>query len=155
MRLLLDTHTLIWSVEEPAKVSVPAMTAMHDPGNVRLLSAATIWELAIKVSLGKIKLSMPYREWMEKAINDLVLEIMPITVEYAARQATLPAHHKDPFDRLIIAQALLDGIPVVSADAVFDQYGVTRIGEPVSNQGTTMTTPAEIYSPGLDNIVAG
>jgi PIN domain nuclease of toxin-antitoxin system len=84
MRLLLDTHTLFWSVEDPGKISAPAMAAMQDPENIRLLSAATIWELAIKVSLGKIRLSLPFRAWMEKVIHDLVLEILPLTVEYAS-----------------------------------------------------------------------
>lgn len=63
---------------------------------------------------------MPYRPWLEKAINDLVMQIMPITIEYADRQAMLPVHHKDPFDRMMIAQSLVDVIPIVSVDAVFD-----------------------------------
>lgn len=127
MRLLVDTHTLFWSVDDPAKVSAVAMAALADPANDRLLSAATIWELAIKVGQGKIGLSMPYRLWMDKAIADLKLIILPVTVEYADRQSTLPPHHKDPFDRLMIAQALVEGIPIVSVDAAFDPYGVTRI----------------------------
>jgi PIN domain nuclease of toxin-antitoxin system len=127
VRLLLDTHTIFWALEEPAKVGAAAMTAMADPANDRLLSAATVWELAIKFGQGKIVLSLPYRKWMEKAIADLVLTILPITVDYAERQSTLPPHHKDPFDRLMIAQALVEGIPIVSADVAFDPYGVTRI----------------------------
>jgi PIN domain nuclease of toxin-antitoxin system len=125
--LLLDTHTLFWSVEDPSQVSATAMAAMQDPANERLLSAATIWELAIKVGLGKIVLAMPYRQWMEKAIADLKLDILPVTVEYAERQSVLPPHHKDPFDRFMIAQALVDGIAVVGVDSAFDAYGVTRI----------------------------
>jgi PIN domain nuclease of toxin-antitoxin system len=124
---LIDTHTLLWSVEEPSKVSALAMAALQDPANDRLLSAATIWELAIKFGQGEIALSMPYRQWMETAITDLKLGILPITVEYAERQSLLPPHHKDPFDRLLIAQALVDGIPLVSVDVAFDPYGVTRI----------------------------
>jgi PIN domain nuclease of toxin-antitoxin system len=127
VRLLLDTHTLFWSVEDPSKVSAPAMTAMKDPANERLLSAATIWELAIKVGQGKITLAMLYRKWMETAIADLELDILPITVVYAERQSTLPPYHKDPFDRLMIAQALVDKLTVVSTDVAFDAYGVTRL----------------------------
>ena len=127
MRLLIDTHTLFWSVEEPAKVSATAMVAIRPLTNDVLLSAATIWELAIKVGQGKIALSMPYRQWMERAIVDLKLTILPVSVEYADRQSILPMHHKDPFDRLMIAQALVEGIPIVSADAAFDAYGVARI----------------------------
>jgi PIN domain nuclease of toxin-antitoxin system len=127
VRLLLDTHTLLWSADEPATLSPAALAAVQDPANERLLSAATIWELAIKAGLGKITLSLPYRQWMEKALSDLKLSILPVTVEYAERQSTLPPHHKDPFDRLLIAQALVEGISIVSADVAFDPYGVTRI----------------------------
>ncbi len=127
MRLLLDTHTLFWSADDPSKLSPMAMAVLQDPNNDRLLSAATIWELAIKLGQGKITLSKPYRQWMETAITDLKLGILPITVEYAERLSALPPHHKDPFDRLMIAQALVDGIAVVGVDAAFDAYGVTRI----------------------------
>ena len=127
MKLLLDTHALIWSVDDPARLSAVAMTALQDPANDRLLSAATIWELAIKVGQRKIVLSLPYRLWMETAIADLKLQILPVTVEYAERQASLPPHHKDPFDRLLIAQALVECIPVVCTDTIFDSYGVTRL----------------------------
>lgn len=127
MRFLIDTHTLVWSVEDQAKLSASAMAAMQNPANDLLLSAATIWELAIKVGQGKISLSLPYRQWMETAITDLELEILPVTVEYAERQSVLPPHHKDPFDRLLIAQAQIEAIPIVSADTAFDSYGITRI----------------------------
>jgi len=127
VRLLLDTHTLFRSADDPSKVSAAAMAAMADPANDRLLSAATVWELAIKVGQGKIRLSMPYRVWMDTAIADLKLTILPITVGYAERQSTLPPHHKDPFDRLMIAQALVERILIVSVDVAFDPYGVTRI----------------------------
>ena len=70
---------------------------------------------------------MPYRHWMDKVIADLDLVVLPITVEYADAQAGLPAHHRDPFDRLLATQALTDGLPMVSSDAIFDQYGVQRI----------------------------
>ena len=127
MRLLLDTHALFWSLEASVKLSPAALTAIQDPLNDRLLSAATVWELSIKVGQGKLALSLPYRQWIEKAITDLKLTILPVTVEYADRQSTLPWHHKDPFDRLLIAQALVEGIPIISVDVAFDPYGVTRI----------------------------
>ena len=127
MRLLIDTHALFWSVEDPAKVSPTAMAAIQPLANDVMLSAATIWELSIKVGRGKIALSLPYRQWMDRAIADLKLTILPVTVEYADWQSTLPLHHKNPFDRLMIAQALVEGIPIVSIDVTFDPYGVTRI----------------------------
>lgn len=127
MRLILDAHTLIWAMDDPGKLSGAATTALQDPANDLLLSAATIWEMAIKIGQGKLALSLPYRRWMEKAIADLELTILPVTVEYAERQASLPTHHKDPFDRLIIAQALIEKVQVVCADTAFDAYGITRV----------------------------
>ena len=127
MRVLLDTHTLLRAVEEPSRLGPDALSTVQDPLNDRLLSAATIWELAIKYGQGKITLSMPYRIWLETAITDLKLELLPVTVEYAERQSTLPAHHKDPFNRMMIAQVLVENIPIVSIDAAFDPYGVLRI----------------------------
>lgn len=127
MRVLLDTHALIWYVDQDHLLSGPAHAAITNPANELLLSAGTIWEIGIKVGLKKLSLSMPYRQWMNKAISDLGLTVLPITVEYADVQAGLPRHHGDPFDRLLAAQAQLENVSLVSADAVFDQYGVNRI----------------------------
>ena len=127
MRLLLDTHVLIWAMDAPARLTGPATTALQDPANDLLLSAASVWEMAIKVGQKKLALSLPYKRWMEQAIAALGLRILPITVEYADRLTALPSHHKDPFDRLIIAQALVEGVRVVCADAAFDAYGITRL----------------------------
>ncbi len=127
MRLLLDSHALIWYVDQDHLLSASAHAAITDPANDLLLSAGTIWEISIKVGLNKLSLSMPYREWMNKAIADLGLALLPISVEYADAQAKLPRHHGDPFDRLLAAQARVENIPLVSSDSVFDQYGLTRI----------------------------
>jgi PIN domain nuclease of toxin-antitoxin system len=127
MRVLLDSHSLIWASDDTTKLSATAPATIQDPANDRLLSAGTIWEIAIKVEKGRLPLSLPYRQWMDKVIADLKLGILPITVEYAERLAALPEHHTGPFDRLLIAQALVEGIPVVGADAAFDAYGVARL----------------------------
>jgi PIN domain nuclease of toxin-antitoxin system len=127
MRLLVDSQSVIWAVDNPAQLSPAATAALQDPANEMLVSAVTIWEISIKVGLGKLRLSSPYRDWMNRAIADLRLTLLPVTVEYADAQAALPWHHRDPFDRLLIAQALTDGIALVSADAQFDAYGVTRV----------------------------
>ena len=127
MRVLLDSHAVIWAVDDPSKLGPQAVTTLRDPDNDLLLSAGTIWEISIKVGLKKLALSTPYRQWMNKAIADLGLTLLPITVEYADAQAGLPRHHGDPFDRLLAAQAKVEDIALVSADAVFDQYGVDRI----------------------------
>lgn len=129
MRVLLDSHTLIWAGDDPAKVPAPAMGVMQDPANDLFISAATIWEMAIKVAIGKLPLSLPYRQWLDKAVDDQGLSILPITLDHTERQISLPFHHRDPFDRLIAAQAIVEGIPLVSADAIFDAYVVNRIWE--------------------------
>ncbi len=127
MKLLVDTHALIWYVDQDNLLSPAAHAAITDPSNDLLLSSGSIWEIAIKVGLKKLTLSLPYRAWIEKAIADLGLSILPITVEYADAQAVLPNHHRDPFDRLLVAQAQIEGVPVVSADVTLDSYGITRI----------------------------
>jgi PIN domain nuclease of toxin-antitoxin system len=127
VKLLLDTHTLIWAVDDPSKLGPQAVTALQDPADDLLLSAATIWEIAIKVGLGKLSLSMPYRQWMNQAITDLGMTVLPITVDYADVQVNLPKHHGDPFDRLLVAQSQVENIHLVSADPVFDQYGINRL----------------------------
>ncbi|MGH7194402.1 MAG: type II toxin-antitoxin system VapC family toxin [Candidatus Saccharimonadales bacterium] len=127
MRLLVDAHCLIWALDEPAKLSAAAVVALEDATNDLLIGAGTMWELSIKSGLGKLTLSLPFRGWMEQAIADLGLTVLPITLESCERQASLPFHHRDPFDRLLAAQALVEHIEVVSADAILDQYGVGRI----------------------------
>ncbi len=127
MRLLIDAHALLWAMDDPAQLSSPAATALQDPSNQLLIGAGTVWEISIKVGLGKLALSLPFRKWMDRVFADLGLSVLPITVEYADRQAALPHHHRDPFDRLLIAQSLTDSIPIVTADAQFNSYGIVRI----------------------------
>ena len=118
---------MIWYVDQDHLLSRPAHAAITDPFNELLLSAATIWEIAIKVGLRKLSLSQPYQPWMAQAMSDLDVALLPITVEYANRQAALPSHHGDPFDRMLAAQAQVENMPLVSGDSIFDRYGVTRI----------------------------
>lgn len=127
MRYLVDAHTLLWSQDEISKLSPVATAALTDPAHDRLVSIATIWEIGIKVAIGKLSLSKPFSEWTETAIADLALTVFPITVEHVERQTRLAFHHRDPFDRLLIAQALVEDIPLISCDTQFDAYGVTRI----------------------------
>jgi PIN domain nuclease of toxin-antitoxin system len=127
VRLLLDTHTVIWWVDQDHLLSPSSYSAITDPANDLLLSAGTIWEIAIKVGLAKLSLSQPYRQWLSQAITDLRTIILPVTVEYADVQARLPHHHRDPFDRLLVAQAIVENVPLVSKDDIFDQYGITRV----------------------------
>jgi PIN domain nuclease of toxin-antitoxin system len=127
MRLLLDAHTLIWAVDQPSNLSTTAATTLQDPANERFLSAGTLWEIAIKVGLGKLTLSQPYRQWIEKAIADLGLAVLPLTIDHAEVLTVLPHHHRDPFDRLLVAQSQVESMPLVSTDSQLDAYGITRI----------------------------
>ncbi|SRR5712692_4296564 len=127
MKLLLDTHALLWFVWDHANLSENARNLMNDPDNELLLSTGTIWEIAIKVGLNKLTLAEPYEDFMNRAIADNDLTVLETSVKHAAVLTTLPFHHRDPFDRLIIAQAIAEGITVVSGDAVFDAYPVTRL----------------------------
>jgi PIN domain nuclease of toxin-antitoxin system len=127
MRLLRDTHVVIWWVDQDHLLSPDAHAAIVDPSNELLISAGTIWETSIKVGLGKLSLSLAFRQWMDQAIRDLRAAILPITVEFAEAQAGLPRHHGEPFDRLLLAQATVEQVPIMSNDAVFDAYGVKRL----------------------------
>ncbi len=127
MRVLLDTHALIWAVDDPAHLGSKARLALEDDSNAVLISAATVWEIAIKTGLGKLTLSMPYVGWMNRAIADLEATILPITVEYAEALRTLPKHHRDPFDRLLIAQAQVEKIPLATNEETFDSYAISRL----------------------------
>ena len=127
MRLLLDSHALIWAADDPTKLSAKARRLIEDPSHDRLISAATMWEVGIKVGLGKLALSLPYRQWMDRSVDDLGLIILPITLDHADRQTSLPWHHRDPFDRLLVAQAQIEGAPLVSADPALDAYGINRL----------------------------
>lgn len=127
MRHLLDAHSLIWALDDPSKLGSRARAVLEEPTNELVISVGTIWELSIKAGLQKLSLSLPYRQWIERAVADLCLTVSPITLEVTERQMALPFHHRDPFDRLLVAQCLQERIPIVSADAVFDAYGVTRL----------------------------
>ena len=127
MRLLLDTHAFLWFVLNDPSLSATARALVSDPQNDVLISPATCWEIAIKVSIGKYQLAGPFADFMDDqiALNDLTM--LPITVRHTAVVASLPFHHKDPFDRLLIAQAIVENVPLLSVDAVFDSYPVTRL----------------------------
>lgn len=127
MKALLDAHALIWAVDDPQRLGPNAAHAIGDSGNELLLGAGTIWEIAIKIGLGKLSLSVPFRPWIDAAIRDLGVKILPLTVEHADIQSRLPRHHGDPFDRLLVAQAQGEHVVIVSTDPVFDAYGIARI----------------------------
>jgi len=126
LRLLLDTHSLLWFALGDARLSPAALALINDGGNDKLVSPASYWEIAIKVSIGKLALNQSYEDFIDRGIRQNGFDILPIDPRHTGRVAALPFHHKDPFDRLLIAQALTEGIAIVGADALFDRYGVTR-----------------------------
>lgn len=126
MKLLLDTHAFLWFIMGSANLSVNARALIEDPANERLLSAASLWEIAIKASIGKLTLSAPFADLIPEQLTLTGIDVVHIKVDQLSLLTTLPFHHRDPFDRLIIAQSLIENIPVVSIDAAFDTYGVKR-----------------------------
>jgi PIN domain nuclease of toxin-antitoxin system len=126
MRFLLDTHAFLWFVLNDSQLSPKALQLIVEPAHDILISPASYWELAIKVSLGKYQIPGSFQVWMEQQIAANAFQILPITIAHAATVTTLPFHHRDPFDRLLIAQALTEKIAIASADRVFDSYFVLR-----------------------------
>ncbi|PNW51295.1 UNVERIFIED_CONTAM: twitching motility protein PilT [Euhalothece sp. KZN 001] len=127
MRLLLDTHTFIWFVTDSPQISITAKTLIEDEYNQKLLSIGSIWEMAIKHSLGKLSFKLPFMSFITSQMQQNSMELLNIQVEYLNVVASLPLHHRDPFDRLIIAQAMVEQIPVVGRDKAFDSYSVQRL----------------------------
>ena len=127
MRLLVDTQALLWFVWNHTSLSATGRTLMVDPANALFFSAASFWEIAIKVSVGKLTLGDPFEKFITEAITSTRLTILPIEVRYAGVQTSLPFHHRDPFDRMLAAQSLVEGMPLVSADVIFDAYAVQRL----------------------------
>ena len=127
MKLLLDTHTLLWLVEDDPQLSQTALDLLVDPGNELLLSPATYWELAIKISIRKYRLADPLADYIAEAVQLYGLRILPIDVRHAEAIVTLPHHHKDPFDRMLIAQSIVDNVALVSSDEAFDAYPIQRL----------------------------
>lgn len=127
MSLLLDTHAFLWFVLGDAKLSPSALARILDPSVSKLVSPASYWEIAIKISLGKYQLAEPYEGFMRRGIDGNGFRILPIEYRHTSALATLPLHHRDPFDRLLIAQAMVEGIPILSSDDALDAYPVQRL----------------------------
>ena len=127
MKALVDAHTLIWAVDRPEELGDRAEEVLKDRSNELLLSTGNIWEIGIKVGIGKLSLSIPYENWMNQAISELGLKILPITIESAAIQAKLPNYHGDPFDSLMVAQAQAEKASIISKDDTLDEYKIDRI----------------------------
>ena len=125
--LLLDTHTFLWFLWDDPKLSASAKSLIEDPNSRKLVSIVSCWEIAIKVCLGKLDLGEPSRSFLPREIARNRFEVLAISLPHVTMVEQLSLHHRDPFDRLLIAQAIIEGMSLVSTDKVFDQYSILRL----------------------------
>jgi PIN domain nuclease of toxin-antitoxin system len=127
MRLLLDTHAFLWFVTANPRLSSEAESAIRESRNELLLSVASVWETAIKSKLGRLPIPQPLDAFIPEHLRTNRIGLLSIKLRHTFEVARLPLHHRDPFDRLLVAQAVTEGIALVSADTTFDDYQVHRI----------------------------
>lgn len=127
MNLLLDTHTLLWFLNADPFLSPKAQATIENPSNRKWVSIATCWEIAIKVGIKKLELGEPAATFLPRELTRNHFELLPVELRHATFVESMPMHHRDPFDRLLAAQAILDNLTIVSSDIIFDRYGVDRI----------------------------
>jgi PIN domain nuclease of toxin-antitoxin system len=127
MRLLLDTHAFLWFMEGSARLSKSAKDHIEDQSHDLLLSIASLWEMAVKISLGKLDVPRPFAEFMQSHLALSSIGLLEINPQHTYAVPDLPFHHRDPFDRLLVAQCLSEGLTLISSDGVFEKYGVERV----------------------------
>lgn len=127
MTMLLDTHVFVWLLLEPDRLDAAVMARLSDSSERVLLSVASAWEIAIKSAIGKLEVPDDLVTWLPDRLQRTNTDLLPIAVDHALRVATLPMHHRDPFDRLLIAQAQIEKIPIVTADRSFAAYDIEVI----------------------------
>lgn len=127
MRILLDTQCWLWMALTPDRIAAAARQLVETTQNELVLSAASAWEIAIKHAIGKLRLPEPPERFVPSRCVTLRTVALAIDSAHALRVGTLPAHHRDPFDRILVAQAQLEGLPILTADPVFARYDVTVI----------------------------
>lgn len=127
MTLLVDTHAFLWFCQGSPPLSATAQALLEDSTHTKLVSIASCWEVAIKSGLAKLNLGEAATTYLPAALLQTGFGLLPISLDHATAVESLPLHHKDPFDRMLIAQSVEDDIPIVSADAILDAYGVERI----------------------------
>ena len=124
MNLLLDTHTLLWFIAGSSSLSASARTLIEDAENDKFVSIVSIWETAIKISTGKMSLSSPFDTLFPRQLEINGFELLPVKVEHTSLVTTLPFHHRDPFDRLLIAQGIVEDFAIVTTDSDFSDYAI-------------------------------
>lgn len=129
MRLLLDTQSFIFYVDRPEKLPTVARAAVEDASNELLLSRVSPWEMQIKVALGKLRLDRPVVEMVRAEADRAAIRLLPVAIEHIDALSRLPNHHRDPFDRLLVAQAIHEGLTLVSADQAIAKYAAPILWE--------------------------
>jgi len=127
MNVLLDTHAFLWFMSGDSKLSAIAKQEIENPDNQKLVSVASLWEMGIKISLGKLTLQKPFNELIPRQIEDNGFELLNIKLDHISKLTLLAYYHRDPFDRMLASQCLSDELPIISCDETFDNYIVKRI----------------------------
>jgi len=127
MRLLLDTHAFLWFIDGNAKLSPRAKDLIEDEANTKSASMASLWEIGIKASIGRLHLGEPFEHLIPRQLDLNGFAVFPVRLAHIAKVVALPFHHRDPFDRMLAAQCLAEALPIVSADPIFDKYLVPRL----------------------------
>jgi PIN domain nuclease of toxin-antitoxin system len=125
--ILLDTHALLWFLAGDEKLSSKALSTIEDPSTCKVVSIASAWEIVIKASLKRVDFGESAATFLQRELHTNGFEVLPIELSHVTRIEDLPMYHRDPFDRLLVAQSLVEGLPIVSVDGAFDRYGVSRI----------------------------
>lgn len=126
MSYLLDTHTFLWFINDDPSLSAAARATIEDADSLIYLSVASLWEMAIKFSLGRLVVPAPFTDFFDDQLRKNTIRLLNIKIEHTGIVAMLPFHHRDPFDRLIIAQSQSENLPIIGKDEIFDAYGVQR-----------------------------
>ena len=127
MNLLLDTHIFLWFVNDDPRLSDRYKDLIENESNFNYLSVASLWEMSIKYNLGKLKLVPSYEDFVEREIRESSIILLNIELEHLRINASLPFHHRDPFDRIIIAQSIAENIPIITVDSIFNQYPIRLV----------------------------
>jgi PIN domain nuclease of toxin-antitoxin system len=127
MNLLLDTHAFLWFIDGSTKLSQRARELIEDQRNAKLVSVASLWEMGLKMGLGRLELAQPFEELIPRQMELNGFGLLPVRIPHIVRVISLPFHHRDPFDRMIVAQCVAEDLSVVSLDSVFDKYSIQRL----------------------------
>jgi len=126
VNILLDTHAFLRFIKDDPMLSSSAKILIENIDNDRFISLASIWEIAIKTSLNKLEIAKPFSEFIPNQLKQNYINLLPINISHLIKVAELPFYHRDPFDRLMISQSLIEKIPIISKDTVFDDYGIKQ-----------------------------